>query len=295
MAERGTPHHRPSWLIQKAPDQDSLRRMRALMEGQTLNTVCVEAQCPNQGECFSCGTATFLILGDICTRGCRFCAVKHGRPAPPDPQEPARLAQTAAKLGLKHVVITSVTRDDLPDQGAGQFAAAVRAVKQVQPQTSVELLIPDFGGRVELLEMVAQAGPEVIAHNLETVPRFYGPVRRGADYRRSLEVVAAIKRVSPATASKSGIMLGLGERREEVLGVLADLRGADCDILTLGQYLAPSVEHAPVERFVPPAEFDDLRREALALGFKYVASSPYVRSSYRADQAWRAVQEARGR
>ena len=291
MAQGGTPHHRPSWLVQKAPDQESLRRMRALMEGQALNTVCVEAQCPNQGECFACGTATFLILGDICTRGCRFCAVKHGRPAPIDPEEPNRLAQTAARLGLKHVVITSVTRDDLPDQGAGQFAAAVRAVKAASPGTSVEVLIPDFQGRLELLEMVAQAEPEVIAHNLETVPRFYGPVRRGAQYKRSLEVVANVKRVSGA-ASKSGIMLGLGERREEVLGVLSDLRGAGCDILTLGQYLAPSPEHAPVERFVPPAEFDELKREALALGFKYVAASPYVRSSYRADRAWKAVREA---
>ncbi|MBU2468836.1 MAG: lipoyl synthase [Proteobacteria bacterium] len=294
MSSGGTPHNRPAWLVQKAPDQESLRRMRALMEGQALNTVCVEAQCPNQGECFACGTATFLILGDVCTRGCRFCAVKHGRPAPPDPEEPARLAQTAAKLGLKHVVITSVTRDDLPDQGAGQFAQAVRAVKQALPQTSVEVLIPDFQGRVDLLEMVAQAGPRVIAHNLETVPRFYGPVRRGAVYRRSLEVVAAIKRVSPATASKSGIMLGLGESREEILAVLSDLRGAGCDILTLGQYLAPSMEHAPVEHFVTPDEFEQFKQEALALGFKYVASSPYVRSSYRADQAWAAVREAAG-
>ena len=291
MPARGTPHHRPAWLIQKAPDQESLRRMRALMQGQALNTVCVEAQCPNQGECFACGTATFLILGDICTRGCRFCAVKHGRPAPPDPAEPARLARTAADLGLGHVVITSVTRDDLPDQGAGQFAAAVRAVKAASPGTSLEVLIPDFGGRVDLLELVAQAGPEVIAHNLETVPRFYGPVRRGAIYARSLEVVAAVKRVSGA-ASKSGIMLGLGESREEVRGVLTDLRGADCDILTLGQYLAPSTDHAPVERFVPPTEFDELKAEALALGFKYVAASPYVRSSFRAETAWRAVQAA---
>ncbi|MCB2191159.1 MAG: lipoyl synthase [Deltaproteobacteria bacterium] len=294
MAQGGTPHNRPAWLVQKVPDQDSLRRMRSLMEGRALNTVCVEAQCPNQGECFSCGTATFLILGDICTRGCRFCAVKGGRPAPADPQEPLRLAQTAAELGLKHVVITSVTRDDLPDQGAGQFAEAVRQVKKLSPNTSVEVLIPDFQGRVDLLDMVAQAGPEVIAHNLETVPRFYGPVRRGAIYQRSLEVVAKVKQVAPKAASKSGIMLGLGETRDEVLGVLADLRGADCDILTLGQYLAPSTAHAPVERFVPPEEFEELKRQALAMGFKYVASSPYVRSSYRADRAWRAVQEAAG-
>lgn len=294
MPQGGTPHNRPAWLVQKAPDQESLRRMRTLMEGQALNTVCVEAQCPNQGECFACGTATFLILGDTCTRGCRFCAVTHGRPAPPDPEEPARLAQTAAKLGLKHVVITSVTRDDLPDQGAGQFAEAVRAVKSALPRTSVEVLIPDFQGRVDLLEMVAQAGPEVIAHNLETVPRFYGPVRRGAIYQRSLEVVASVKRVSSKAASKSGIMLGLGETHDEVLGVLTDLRGADCDILTLGQYLAPSTEHAPVERFVTPKEFEQLKQQALALGFKYVASSPYVRSSYRADQAWKAVQAAAG-
>jgi lipoic acid synthetase len=288
----GTPHHRPAWLIQKTPDQDSLLGMRRLMQGRELHTVCVEAQCPNQGECFARGTATFLILGDTCTRGCKFCAVKRGRPAPPDPAEPGRLADAARALDLRHVVITSVTRDDLPGRGAGQFAACIRAVQQALPQASVEVLIPDLDGRAELLRVVAGAGPQVIAHNLETVPRLYGQVRRGADYERSLRLVALIKQASPSAVSKSGLMLGLGEGEAEVLAVLRDLRQARCDVLTLGQYLAPSPRHAPVRAFAPPAVFQRLKAAALAMGFKYVAASPYVRSSYRAAEAWRAVRDS---
>jgi lipoic acid synthetase len=288
----GTPHHRPAWLIQKTPDQDSLLGMRRLMQGRELHTVCVEAQCPNQGECFARGTATFLILGDTCTRGCKFCAVKRGRPAPPDPAEPGRLADAARALGLRHVVITSVTRDDLPGRGAGQFAACIRAVQQALPQASVEVLIPDLDGRAELLRVVAGAGPQVIAHNLETVPRLYGQVRRGADYERSLRLVALIKQALPSAVSKSGLMLGLGEGEAEVLAVLRDLRQARCDVLTLGQYLAPSPRHAPVRAFAPPAVFQRLKEAALAMGFKYVAASPYVRSSYRAAEAWRAVRDS---
>ncbi len=287
-----TPHHRPAWLIQKTPDQDSLLGMRRLMQGRDLHTVCVEAQCPNQGECFARGTATFLILGDTCTRGCKFCAVKRGRPAPPDPAEPDRLAQAARALGLSHVVITSVTRDDLPDRGAGQFAACIRAVQQALPLASVEVLIPDLDGRAELLLIVARAGPQVIAHNLETVPRLYAQVRRGADYERSLKLVALIKQASPDAVSKSSLMLGLGESEAEVLAVLRDLRQARCEVLTLGQYLAPSPRHAPVRAFAPPHLFQRLKEAALDMGFKYVAASPYVRSSYRAAEAWRAVRGA---
>jgi len=263
--------------------------MRRLMKGRGLNTVCVEAQCPNQGECFARGTATFLILGDICTRGCKFCAVKRGRPAAPDPSEPRHLAATARELDLRHVVITSVTRDDLPDRGAGQFAACIRAVHDLLPRTSIEVLIPDLDGRADLLEVVAKAGPQVIAHNLETVPRLYGQVRRGADYARSLDVVGQVKQVAPSIVSKSGLMLGLGETDDEIVQVLKDLRGEECEVLTLGQYLAPSVQHFPVKRFIPPDAFERLKEIALGLGFKYVASSPYVRSSYRAGEAWRAV------
>ncbi len=263
--------------------------MRRLMNDRGLNTVCVEAQCPNQGECFARGTATFLILGDICTRGCKFCAVKRGRPAPPDPTEPRHLAVTASELGLRHVVITSVTRDDLPDGGAGQFAACIKGVRDLLPEASIEVLIPDLGGRADLLKMVAEAGPQVIAHNLETVPRLYGQVRRGADYVRSLDVVGQVKQVAPNIVSKSGLMLGLGETENEVVQVLKDLREKECEVLTLGQYLAPSVQHFPVKRFVPPDTFERLKKIALQLGFKYVAASPYVRSSYRAGEAWRAV------
>jgi lipoyl synthase len=289
MPSEGTPQHRPAWLIQKAPDQESLLKMRALMQGRELNTVCVEAHCPNQGECFAQGTATFLILGDTCTRGCKFCAVKRGRPGLLDPAEPGRLADAAHAMGLSHVVITSVTRDDLPDRGAGQFAASIRAVRQSLPQASVEVLIPDLDGRAELLRVVAQAGPQVIAHNLETAPRLYAQVRRGADYERSLKLLALIKQVSPGAVSKSGLMLGLGESEREVRAVLQDLREARCDVLTLGQYLAPSSQHAPVRAFVSPASFRSLKETALEMGFKYVAASPYVRSSYRAAEAWQAV------
>lgn len=295
MPSSGTPRHRPAWLIQKAPDQESLLRMRRLMRGRELNTVCVEAQCPNQGECFARGAATFLILGDVCTRGCKFCAVKRGVPEPPDPDEPRRLAQAARRLGLNHVVITSVTRDDLPDRGAGQFAACIRAVRRALPQASIEVLIPDLDGRADLLRLTAEAGPQVIAHNLETVPRLYGQVRRGADYERSLEIVAMIKQAAPGAASKSGLMLGLGERESEVLAALRDLREARCDVLTLGQYLAPSPRHAPVRAFVTPAAFRRLKEAALGMGFKYAAASPYVRSSYRAAEAWRAVRGEVGR
>lgn len=285
---------RPSWFRRPAPDQASLLRMRDLMREQRLNTVCVEAHCPNQGECFQRGTATFLILGDLCTRGCRFCAVKQGRPRPLDPDEPARVAETVRLLGLKHVVITSVTRDDLPDQGAGQFASTIRAVKQTSPGASVEVLVPDFQGSRQALEQVARAGPEVIAHNLETVPALYPQVRPGADYRRSLELLARLRRLAPEAVSKSGMILGLGESTAQVLAVLRDLRLAGCQVLTLGQYLAPSRRHVSVREFIPPAVFDELRQRALEMGFSYVAASPYVRSSYRAAEALQAVRSSQG-
>jgi lipoic acid synthetase len=254
-----------------------------LLERLGLPTVCDSARCPNRGECFSHLTATFLILGDVCTRGCAFCAVKRGRPGQkPEPDEPERLAEAVAELGLRHPVITSVTRDDLEDGGAKQFAAVVRALREICPGGRVELLIPDFGGSAEALAVVLEAGPDVLAHNVETVPRLYPQVRRGADYGRSLALLRQAKRMAPEVVTKSGLMLGLGEQAPEVEAVLRDLAGAGCDMLTLGQYLAPSLRHAPVARYVDRKEFAAWRDIALGFGFRSVAAGPLVRSSYKA-------------
>jgi lipoic acid synthetase len=280
----------PSWLWRPVSPQAeaAVEQMERLLSGLCLHTVCQEACCPNLAECFGQGTATFLILGDTCTRGCRFCAVKHGRPAPLDPDEPERVAQAAVRLGLGYVVITSVTRDDLPDGGAGQFAAAILSVRRHLPGARVEVLIPDFG-LCSALDAVLDAGPDVLNHNLETVPRLYPKVRPGADYGRSLQILAWAKAHAPQLPTKSGLMLGLGERTAEVVQALHDLRDAGCDLLTLGQYLRPSDGQLPVVRYVTPEEFDWYGDKAKALGFRAVASAPLVRSSHRAQALWAAA------
>ena len=258
-----------------------MRRVRDLLERLQLQTVCQSAHCPNIGECFAHGTATFMVLGRVCTRRCRFCAVGHGRPEPVDSGEPARVAEAAVALGLRHVVVTSVTRDDLADEGSGQFAATIEAIGAASDAT-IEVLVPDFHGRVECLERVLAARPDVFNHNVETVPRLYPRVRPEADYRRSLGVLRYAHDHGDA-ATKSGLMVGLGESHDEVCQVMADLRAAGCDALTMGQYLRPSESHLEVERFVTPEEFDTYREEAEGLGFAAVAAGPFVRSSYHAE------------
>jgi lipoic acid synthetase len=275
----------PAWLWRPVSmeTQAAVAAVEKLMEDQSLHTVCEEARCPNIGECFTRGTATFMILGDKCTRGCRFCAVQHARPAPPDAEEPRRVADTAARLGLQHVVITSVTRDDLSEGGAGQFAAAIREVRRRLPGVVIEVLIPDFGGAHAALEQVLAARPDVLNHNLETVPRLYREVRPHADYRRSLAILARAKALAPGVVTKSGLMLGLGERIAEVLEVMRDLRQARCDLLTMGQYLQPTDREVPVVRYLPPGEFAWYEARARSLGFRGVAAGPLVRSSYHAE------------
>lgn len=273
--------NKPGWLNKKIRLNDCLR-MRRLLAGLRLHTVCQEALCPNIGECFSSGVATFLILGPVCTRGCRFCGVRTGDPLPPDPGEPDRVAEAVRRLSLRHVVVTSVTRDDLADGGAHLFARTVRRIRERSAQTTIEILIPDFQGNEAALSAVVRARPEVIAHNLESVPRLYLEVRAGADYQRSLEVLRFVKRRDGGIATKSGLMLGLGESSEEVKGLMRDLRGAGVDALTVGQYLAPSTAHLPVAEYIRPEQFEEYRDFALGLGFTQVMSAPYVRSSYRA-------------
>ncbi len=277
------PPRKPPWLRRRLPSGPEYERLRSLLEARCLHTVCEEAQCPNLWECFSNRTATFLILGSTCTRNCRFCAVAHGRPDPPDPQEPSRVAEAARLMGLGHVVVTSVTRDDLPDGGSRMFADTVQAVRTQSPGATVEVLIPDFQGRPRDLERVLAARPEVVNHNLETVERLYETVRPGAGYDRSLQLLDRIGGAE-GVVSKSGLMLGIGERPAEVRAVLGHLLEVGCRVLTLGQYLQPSDRHLPVERFVPPEEFEAWRELALAMGFEQVAAGPFVRSSYRAGE-----------
>ena len=278
----------PEWLInevrraKRGTGAETVAQTRDLLDRLHLPTVCDSARCPNRGECFSHHTATFLILGDICTRGCAFCAVKKGKPSSLEADEPQRLARAVAELGLRHVVITSVTRDDLPDGGAAHYARVVAALGQHCPGVRVELLVPDFAGSREALATVLASKPDILAHNLETVPRLYPQVRRGADYRLSLTVLEQAKELSPKIITKSGLMLGLGEESPEVEAVLRDLRQVACDMLTLGQYLFPSLHHVPVARYVDPDEFASRQRQALDLGFKSVAAGPLVRSSYKA-------------
>ncbi len=257
-----------------------------------MHTVCEEAKCPNQWECFSHHTATFLIMGDHCTRNCRFCAVLHGPLSKPDPDEPLRVAKAARSLGLQYVVVTSVTRDDLPDGGASLFAQTIQEIRRQNPGAAVEVLIPDFQGDERSLAVVLDAGPAVLNHNIETVERLYPRVRPGADYRRSLQLLARARAYRPSIPRKSGMMLGLGETDEEVRQALRDLFRAGCRLLTMGQYLQPSDGHLPVERFVPPEAFETWRTFALDLGFSAVSSGPFVRSSYKAGEMYRAVIES---
>jgi len=275
----------PAWIKAQAPTAPEVLELKAILRQAKLHTVCEEAACPNLGECFRHGTATFMILGDLCTRRCPFCDVGHGKPLPPDPEEPRHLAETLALMRLKYVVITSVDRDDLKDGGARHFVDCIRAARAASPGTRIEILTPDFRGRLDVaLDLLAADPPDVMNHNLETVPRLYQACRPGADYAHSLLLLKQFKERCPGVPTKSGIMLGLGETDEEVLEVLRDLRAHDVDMLTVGQYLQPSGHHLPVERFVPLEQFAEFERLALAMGFKNVASGPLVRSSYHADR-----------
>jgi lipoyl synthase len=282
--ERNQRLPKPPWLKRRVPSGATYQEIRGLLQTTQLHTVCQEACCPNLGECFSQGTATFLILGDRCTRNCRFCAVAHGPTEPPDPGEPSRVADAVHTMKLRYAVVTSVTRDDLPDGGASVFAETIRKIREKSPETRVEVLIPDFRGDLQALKTVLEARPDVLNHNVETVPRLYASVRPGAVYQRSIDLLKRASQLDPGVPTKSGLMLGLGERPEEVQQVLNDLLGAGCRILTLGQYLQPSAEHLPVERFVTPEEFEEWRKKALGTGFREVASGPFVRSSYHAQE-----------
>ena len=279
----------PPWLRQRAPDPLLLDKMKASFDELSLHTVCEEAHCPNQGGCFSEGAAAFLIMGDICTRNCHFCAIGKGKPLPVDSDEPGNVAQATSKLNLKHVVITSVTRDDLPDGGARHFARTTDSIRQVNPKTTVEVLVPDFLGSPEALEVLVDSSPEVINHNVETVPRLYSEVRPQAEYHRSLELLRMVKSLDKRIVTKSGMMLGLGEQYDEVIRVMQDLREAGCDALTLGQYLCPSEQHRPVSRYIPPEEFEEYQRIAEKLGFGAVASGCFVRSSFNAREMYENV------
>jgi lipoyl synthase len=274
----------PSWIRIRAVMDSSVTQLKQLLREHQLTTVCEEASCPNLNECFSHGTATFMIMGDKCTRRCTFCDVAHGRPDPLDANEPLHLAQAIEKMKLKYVVITSVDRDDLLDGGAAHFVSCIEHTRRLSPSTKIEILVPDFRGRMEVaLDNLDNAPPDVFNHNLETIPRLYKSVRPGSDYAWSLQLIQAFKKRHPTIVTKSGLMLGLGETNDEILEVLKDLRAHDCDMLTLGQYLQPSKHHHPVLRYVTPEEFDELGQKAKALGFKNVASGPLVRSSYHAD------------
>lgn len=281
---------KPEWLKRRLPSGPAYEQVRALLERCHLHTVCQEAHCPNIWECFSRGTATFLIMGPNCTRACRFCAVGHGRPAPIDPREPGHVAEAVLEMGLAYIVVTSVTRDDLPDGGAGIFAQTIQEIRKRVGSAGVEVLIPDFQGDRDALRQVMDARPAVLNHNIETVPRLYPLVRPGADYGRSLDVLRWADQEAGSIPTKSGLMLGLGESEKEVESVLEDLLHAGCRILTLGQYLQPSMHHLPVDRYVHPEEFEDWKERALGMGFRAAASGPFVRSSYRASELFRQAQ-----
>ena len=279
-----TLQRKPSWIRAKAPTSEQVQQLKNTLRENNLYTVCEEAVCPNLGECFSKGTATFMIMGDICTRRCPFCDVGHGRPNPLDPEEPENVARTIRSMKLRYVVLTSVDRDDLRDGGAQHFVDCIRSTREHNPEIRIEILTPDFRGRMDLaLEILGQAPPDVFNHNLESVPRLYRKIRPGADYAWSLTLLQRFKQRHPGVPTKSGLMLGLGEELDEVEQVLRDLREHGVDMLTLGQYLQPSRDHLPVERFVTPEEFKQLEQLAYSLGFDQVASGPMVRSSYHAD------------
>ncbi len=275
---------KPKWIRAKFPGGPEVTRLKKILRDNSLHTVCEEANCPNLGECFGHGTATFMIMGDICTRRCPFCDVAHGRPNPLDADEPVNLARTVAAMGLRYVVITSVDRDDLRDGGARHFADCIQQLRMQCPDLTIEILTPDFRGRMDVaLKIMDEAPPDVFNHNLETVPRLYKQARPGSDYQYSLDLLKKFKTRHPQVPSKSGLMLGLGEEIDEIKTVMQDLRAHDVDMLTLGQYLQPSMHHLPVVRYVAPEEFDELRAAGEAMGFSHVASGPMVRSSYHAD------------
>ncbi len=276
------PPRKPDWLKVRFPAGPNYARIDRMHRERGLHSVCRSAACPNQGECWEQGTATFMILGAHCTRDCRFCNVDHKTPLAVDPQEVDKVAQAIAELGLSHAVITSVTRDDLADGGASQFAAVTRAIHDRDPRCRVELLIPDLQGNHEALNIILDAGPDLLGHNLETVPRLYQKARAGADYQRSLDLLAASKQMAPDIPTKSGLMLGMGETIAEILDAMKDLRQAGCTMLTLGQYLQPTRDHLPIARYVDPAEFSELRLSGLEMGFAHVEAGPLVRSSYHA-------------
>lgn len=271
----------PRWMKMQMPKGESYSRVKNLVNQHHLHTICTSGNCPNIGECWNRGTATFMILGDICTRNCKFCGVKTGKPLPPDPEEPRRIAESVRIMQLKHAVITSVDRDDLQDLGAGFWAETIREVKRVNPATKIEVLIPDFQAKAELIQKVIEAAPEVISHNMETVERLTPQIRSAAKYRTSLEVIRVI--ASSGVIAKSGIMLGLGETEPEVLQVMDDLRSVGCKVMTIGQYLAPTLQHIQVKEYITPEQFERYRTIGLEKGFSFVESSPLVRSSYRAD------------
>ncbi len=282
----------PPWFKQKPADPAIMSGMKRLLEDLSLETICQSALCPNIGKCFSERTATFLILGGVCTRHCTFCAVKKGQPTPPDRDEPRHLLEAVEKLRLNYVVITSVTRDDLPDGGALQFARTIEVLKKGRKNAVVEVLLPDFRGSAEALRAVVEARPHVINHNVETIPRLYPEVRPEADYHRSVELLATVKDLDPAIVTKSGLMLGLGETKAEVIEIMRDLREADCDLLTIGQYLQPSPGHHPVASYITPGEFARYRDTGEGMGFAAVASAPLVRSSFKAAELYVAASGA---
>ena len=284
-----TPVRKPAWLKVKAPGGPTYLALQRMMRDLRLHTVCEEAHCPNIGECWEHKAATFMILGDVCTRNCAYCAVAHGTPAALDLEEPSRLADAVAQMGLRHVVITSVDRDDLPNGGAEMFAACIREIRQRLPDTSVEVLIPDFKGSDVALRLVVDAQPDILNHNLETIERLYRIARPGGRYPRALALLRHAKELNPDALTKSGIMCGLGEEWDELLIAMGDVRAQDVDILTLGQYLRPSTDHLPVARWYTPAEFDELKQRGMEMGFRHVEAGPLVRSSYH---AWEQVTAA---
>ena len=275
---------KPHWIKMQLPQSQRFNEIKSILRKNNLHSVCEEASCPNIGECFSQGTATFMILGDLCTRRCPFCDVGHGRPLPPDTKEPKKLAQTIRELNLKYVVITSVDRDDLRDGGAQHFVDCIKEIRSISPHTKIEILVPDFRGRLDkALDILSSMPPDVFNHNLETIPRLYKKARPGSDYQHSLNLLLNFKLKFPNIPTKSGLMLGLGETNPEIIEVMKDLRVHKVEMLTLGQYLQPSVHHLPVDRYVDPKEFDTLKHEAIHMSFSSVASAPMVRSSYHAD------------
>ena len=284
-----TPQRRPSWIRVRAPSGETYEWLQSLMRKKELHTVCEEANCPNMGECWGSGTATFLMMGDVCTRTCGFCDIKHGQPAPLDWVEPERVAQAVKAMGLQHAVITSVNRDERKDGGAPIFAMVIRRIRQVSPGTSIEVLIPDFKGSVEALKIVMDARPEILNHNVETVPRLFKQVQPQDQYRWSEATLSHAHQLEPDVLTKSGIMVGLGETMDEIKEMMRDLRSWDVNILTIGQYLQPSKKHLPIKRYYTPAEFTELHDYGMGIGFSWVESGPLVRSSYHAAEQVRAL------